>query len=64
MSEEATKRSGELVADEELHQRIMARPEVQARLKEVLAEMRDPLWKTRPGIATEDELVEFLHEHG
>ena len=63
MTEEATQKSSEL-SDEELHKRIMARPEVQARLKEVLAEMRDPSWKTRPGIATEEELVEFLREHG
>jgi hypothetical protein len=61
---DGTKRgSKELLSDEELRRRIMARPEVQARLNEVLAEMQDPAWKTRKTLTTE-ELVEFLREHG
>ena len=56
--------SQELISDEELHRRIMARPEVQARLNEVLTEMKDPAWNLRPALTTEEELVEFLREHG
>ena len=53
-----------LLTDEELRRRAMASPEVQARLREVLAELKDPARPRSPGLRTEEELREFLREHG
>jgi len=60
----ATNPKRTLLSDEELRRRAMASPEVQARLREVLAELKDPNRPRAPGISTKEELVEFLREHG
>ena len=64
MTEKSTRRSGEHPSDEELYERIMARPEVQAQLEELLARRRRGEKSKTPDITTEEELVEFLREHG
>jgi hypothetical protein len=63
MSEEVASGQRELLSDDEVHRRMMASPAVQARLAEVLAELRDPNRKRARGLTTE-VLVEFLREHG
>ena len=63
MTEETTRRKGELLSDEEVFRRMMDSPKVRAQLEEVLAEQADPTRKRAPGLTTE-ELVEFLREHG
>ena len=52
----------ELLSDEEIHQRIMSDPEVQARIQTALAKVRSGK-REGPGL-TAEELPEFLREHG
>jgi len=64
MRDKSTDQPAGLLSDEELHHRIVARPEFQAAYEEALAWLADPSRRTRPGITTEEELREFLREHG
>jgi hypothetical protein len=63
MKERSGSQSDEQLTDEEMH-RILARPEVRARLAEALAHMADRTPALVPDITTEEQLREFLREHG
>lgn len=55
------RRRERLLSDEEIRERMLSDPDTKARIEEILAHKRTQ--KDSPGI-TEEELSDFLREHG